>query len=45
MSTFFLILLAWIVASFLLGPLCLYVVSEPGNDDANDRTPQRGLTA
>ena len=40
MSTFALVLLGWIVASFLMGPLCLLVVSEPpAPDDANDRAP------
>jgi hypothetical protein len=51
MSTFTLILLGWILASFLLGPLCLLVVSEPAApDDANDRATAldpraRGLAA
>lgn len=37
MSTFVLALLGWIVASFLLGPLFLYIVSEPASDDVNER--------
>lgn len=50
MSTFFLILVAWIAVSFLFGPLCLLVVAEPpAPDEANDRgsimDPRRGLTA
>ena len=50
MSTLILVLLGWIVASFLLGPLFLLVVAEPSApDEANDRTatlnPRRGLTA